>query len=185
VVVGPWLLGAWLLATAAVIATWRLAERRLHAEPQERRLAPAFAMAVYPAGAVRALDLHTRGALAAFDPVAIALAAGDERTRDAVATVALRETLWRSSSTTIGAGRARRRVVPRGVRARAAARVLTPASTEVARAGPRRSASATAFCPRCRAHSATDRRLCADCDGVELVPFEANVDDDSVEDEEE
>jgi hypothetical protein len=188
VVAGPWLLGAWLLATAAVIATWRLAERRLHAEPQERRLAPAFAMAVYPAGAVRALDLHARGTLAAFDPVAVALAAGDERTRDAVATVALRETLWPLAFEDHPEEVAHVVAWYHAAYERELLRELLDSGIEpkshAAEPAPR-DVRDRSFCPRCRAHYATDRRLCADCDGVALVPFEANVDDDSVEDEEE
>jgi hypothetical protein len=188
VVAGPWLLGAWLLATAAVIATWRRAERRLHDEPHERRLAPAFAMVVYPAGAVRALDLHARGALAAFDPVAVALAAGDERTRDAVATVALRETLWPLVFDDHPEEVAHVVAWYHAAYERELLRELLDAGIEpkshAAEPAPR-DVRDRSFCPRCRAHYATDRRLCADCDGVALVPFEANVDDDSVEDEEE
>lgn len=188
VVAGPWLLGAWLVATVGVVTTWRRAERRLRPEPSQRRLAPPLAMVLYPVGAVRALDLHARGALAAFDPVALALAAGDAATRDAVATVALRETLWplafeghseavRHAAAWYHAAFERellRELLDAGIEPKS--HTTEPAPRDV---------RDRSFCPRCRAHYATDRRLCADCDGVELVPFEANVDDDSVEDEEE
>ncbi|HET6162979.1 MAG TPA: hypothetical protein VFG37_04890 [Planctomycetota bacterium] len=188
VVAGPWLLGAWLVATIGVLATWRRAEKLLRPEKSQRRLAPAIAMVFYPVGAVRALDLHARGALAAFDPVAVALAAGDAATRDAVATVALRETLWPLSFDDHSEAVQHAAAWYHAAWERELLRELLDAGIEpkshAAEPAPRDSRDRS-FCPRCRAHYASDRRLCADCDGVALVPFEANIDDDSVEDEEE
>jgi hypothetical protein len=188
VVAGPWLLGAWLVATIGVLATWRRAEKLLRPEKSQRRLAPAITMVFYPVGAVRALDLHARGALADFDPVAVALAAGDAATCDAVATVALRETLWPLSFDDHSEAVQHAAAWYHAAWERELLRELLDAGIEpkshAAEPAPR-DVRDRSFCPRCRAHYASDRRLCADCDGVALVPFEANIDDDSVEDEEE
>ena len=131
-------------------------------------------MVVYPVGAIRAVDLLARRLLDEFDPVAVALAAGDAATRDEIAALALRESRWPlhypARAADVGAAetwareRWRRELLRRlGDGGIDEAKVcIAPAHT---------GAGAAAWCPRCRALYGPQREVCVDCEGVRLEVF--------------